>query len=89
MLAVSSHQFCQLSAVIFHLVCLFPVALLVPPVECERIQEDDGGVLSVALAVGQGLEVLHQLDHGVVVLDLPVEKIGLVPFSSALKVKAL
>ena len=53
------------------LVGLLAVALLVAPVEREGVEVDDGGVLRVVLPVVQRLQVLHQLHHRVVVLDLP------------------
>ncbi len=46
--------------------------IFLSPVECEPVEEHDGRVLGVQVPVWERLEVLHQLHHCVVVLDLPI-----------------
>ena len=48
---------------------------VVLPVERKGVEEDDGRVVGVDLPVGDGLELLHQLHHLVVVLDLSAVQI--------------
>ena len=54
-----------------HLVSFLPVTFLLPPIQCECIMKDDCCILSVLLSVRDCLQVLNQLHHFVIVLDLP------------------
>ena len=54
-----------------------PSSFLLLPVEREGVGVKDGGVLRVVLRAVQRLQVLHQLHHRVVVLDLPETGEGL------------
>ena len=40
------------------------------PIESEGKEEDNGRILRVVFPIGEGLEVLDQLHHRIVVLDL-------------------
>jgi hypothetical protein len=55
------------------LVGLLPVPLLVSPVERKGIEENDGRIVGVLPPIGDGLQVLDQLHHLVIVLPLGVK----------------
>jgi hypothetical protein len=55
------------------LIGLLPVPLLVAPVERKGVEENDGGVVGVLPPIGNGLQVLDQLHHLVIVLPLGVK----------------
>ena len=52
------------------------------PVQSEGVEEDDGRVVGVDLPVGDGLELLDQLHHLVVVLNLSEVTIDLISFGN-------